>query len=243
VIVPDLRGFGDSERAPDGRHDVVGCANDLIALLDHLGIGRAVLAGGDLGGPVVQHLAGADPGRFDRMVLFNAPLPMDPALMPGLSLGTPGTYDYFLRQGTDADALAAELRSPEQRQRYVSTFYSSRLWAHPGAFDQAAVAFHAEPFGDADQLRASFGAYESVFDPSLRSGETQWGIGLPIETLILFGPSDHVIGPHFDQIAEIVFPNHVGPFRLRDCGHFVPWEASDIFVNATTSFCRDLLHP
>jgi pimeloyl-ACP methyl ester carboxylesterase len=44
-------------------------------------------------------------------------------------------------------------------------------------------------------------------------------------TLILFGPSDHVIYPAFDQMAAVVFPRHVGPFLLRNCGHFVPWEA------------------
>ncbi len=241
VLVPDLRGFGDSEPSPDGKHDVVGCANDLLALLDHLGHDRVVLVGGDLGGPIVAHLAGFAPDRVARMVVFNAPLPLDPDRMPGLSLGTAGTFDYFLRQGTDADALAAELGTAQQRRRYVATFYTSRLWAHPGGFDDASVAFHVEPFGDAASLRASFGAYESVFNPSLRSGKNSWGIGGPVETLILFGPSDHVIGPHFDLIAEIVFPNHVGPFRLRDCGHFVPWEAAAVFVNATVSFCRDLL--
>src|SRR5579885_2208678 len=55
VIVPDLRGFGHSGVAPDGFHDVPSHARDLAALVhDHLGHSRVVLAGGDLGGPVVQ---------------------------------------------------------------------------------------------------------------------------------------------------------------------------------------------
>jgi hypothetical protein len=29
-----------------------------------------------------------------------------------------------------------------------------------------------------------------------------------------------VIYPAFDRMAAKVFPNHVGPFLLRDCGHF-----------------------
>src|ERR671911_154662 len=37
VIVPDLRGFGDSEVGPDGLHDTVASSLDLLALLDHLG--------------------------------------------------------------------------------------------------------------------------------------------------------------------------------------------------------------
>lgn len=241
VIVPDLRGFGSSDVAADGRHDAVGCGQDLVELLASLGHDRVVLAGGDFGGPVIQHLAGAHPDLVDRLVIFNSPLPMDPARMPGLTMGTPGTVDYFLRQGTDPDGLAADLATADQRRRYIATFYTSRLWAHPGAFDDDAVAFHAEPFADPAKLRASFGPYESAFDRDKRSGRTQWAIGLPTRTLILFGPSDKVIGPDFDRIAEIVFPNRVGPFLLRDCGHFVPWEAADRFVGATVAFCGDLL--
>src|SRR5215813_6355098 len=48
VIVPDLRGFGDSDVAPDGFHDVPSHSRDLHALLtEHLGHERVVVAGGD----------------------------------------------------------------------------------------------------------------------------------------------------------------------------------------------------
>ncbi|HEY4333743.1 MAG TPA: alpha/beta hydrolase, partial [Ilumatobacteraceae bacterium] len=60
-------------------------------------------------------------------------------------------------------------------------------------------------------------------------------------TLVLFGPSDHVIYPAFDQMAAHVFARHVGPFLLRDCGHFVPWEAPHALVSGTVAFCSDLL--
>jgi len=42
-------------------------------------------------------------------------------------------------------------------------------------------------------------------------------------------------------MAALVFPDHVGPFLLRDCGHFVPWEAARAFASGTTAFCSDLL--
>jgi pimeloyl-ACP methyl ester carboxylesterase len=149
--------------------------------------------------------------------------------------------DYFLRQGTDAAALAAELATPEQRRRYVATFYTSRFWAHPGSFDAAAVDFHTEPFGDADHLRASFRTYESVFDPAQQSEPVLMAPNPDTETLILFGPSDHVLYPEFDRMAAVVFPRHVGPYLLRDCGHFVPWEAPHALVSGIVAFCRDLL--
>ncbi len=245
VIVPDLRGFGDSELGPDGFHDVASHALDLRALVhDVLGHERVVLVGGDLGGPVIQDLALRYPDWVDRMVLFNSPLPYLKDEMAGIE-GTRApreAADYFIRQGLDADGLAAELATPDQRRRYIATFYTSRFWAHPGAFAAPGeVDFHTEPFGDASRLRASFGGYESVFHESKRSGPSLLGRNEVTPTLVLHGPSDHVIYPAFDRMAAAVFARHIGPYLLRDCGHFVPWEAPHALVSGTVALCGDLL--
>jgi pimeloyl-ACP methyl ester carboxylesterase len=245
VIVPDLRGFGDSDLGSDGFHDVPSHVHDLYALVhDHLGHERVVLVGGDLGGPIIQQLALQHPDWVDRMVLFNSPLPYLADRMAGIVGTRPAreASDYFLRQGQDPDGLAAELVSAEQRRRYIATFYTSRFWAHPGAFAQPdEVDFHTQPFADAAKLRASFGGYESVFSPAAQSEPSRLTENPHTRTLILHGTSDHVIYPAFDRMAAAVFANHVGPFLLRDCGHFVPWEAPHQLTSATVALCGDLL--
>lgn len=242
VIVPDLRGFGDSDLGPDGFHDVAAHSRDLHALMASLGHERFVVLGGDLGGPVIQDLALRFPDAVERMVLFNSPLPFLREHMSHLRTRPPREpSDYFIRQGTEPDELASELRTPEERIRYIATFYTSRFWAHPGAFGTDEVAFHAAPFADAAKLRASFGGYESAFSASARSEPTMTGLNNNIRALVLFGPSDHVIYPDFDRMAAIVFPDHVGPYLLRDCGHFVPWEAAHALVSGTSALCGDLL--
>jgi pimeloyl-ACP methyl ester carboxylesterase len=239
VIAPDLRGFGESGVAPDGFHDTPASSHDIHALVhDHLGHDRVVLVAGDFGGVIAQDLALRVPDFVDSMVLFNSPLPIDRELYEGLDLGSRAAHDYFLRQGTDADALAAELATPDQRRRYIATFYSSRFWAHPGNFDEATIAFHTEPFADGAKLRASFGAYTSVFDPSTRSEPTRLEVNPDVRVLILHGASDHVIFPDFDRMATRVFADHVGPYRVRDCGHFVQWEAADVLNTTLTAFYR-----
>lgn len=245
VIVPDLRGFGDSEVGADGFHDVASHAQDLHALVHGvLGHDDVVLVGGDLGGPVMGDLALRHPDWVDRMVLFNSPVPYDRERMAHLT-GTRSSVestDYFIRQGRDPDGLAGELATSEQRRRYIATFYTSRFWAHPGAFaDPEALAFHVEPFGDAAKLRAGLGAYQAVFDPAARSGRTFAGHNAHTPTLVLYGPSDRVVPPDFDRMAAAAYDRHVGPFLLRDCGHFVPWEAPHALVTATTAFCSDRL--
>lgn len=255
VIVPDLRGFGDSEVSVDGLHDVYAHSADLYALVhDVLGHEQVVLVGGDLGGPVIQDLALRYPEWVARMVLFNSPLPWLKDRMGHLPDTRPAreASDYFMRQGTDPDGLAADLATPEQRRRYIATFYTSRFWGHPGAFlDQGSapgrlggspeVDFHTEPFADPAKLRASFGGYESSFDPAKRSGASMLGVNSRTRTLILHGISDHVMYPAFDRMAAATFDDHVGPYLIRDCGHFVPWEAPHALVSGTVMLCSDLL--
>ena len=241
VVVPDLRGFGESGLAPDGFYDVVSHARDIEALVfDHLGYESVVLAGGDLGGPVIQELALRNPTRVERMVLFNSPLPMDKDRMAGMRTRPPvEVMDYFIRQGTDADALASELSTEEKRAEYIAEFYSTRLWAHPGAFSADDIAWHVEPFREAQKLRASFANYESAFDAKKRIEKPLYDRNLVTPTLILFGTSDHVIYPDFDLMAATVFENHERPVRIDNCGHFVPWEAVEEFTFRTVKFCSE----
>ena len=240
VVVPDLRGFGDSSLGDSGFYDVVTHAKDIEQLLfTHLDMDSVILIGGDLGGPVIQELALRVPLKIKKMVLFNSPLPMDKVRMEGMRTRAPKeVMDYFIRQGTDADALASALDTADKRAAYIAPFYSTRLWAHPGSFTAEDIAWHTEPFRDAQKLRASFTNYEAAFDAAKRSEIPLYGRNSETRTLILFGTSDHVIYPDFDLMAATVFDHHVGPIRLDGCGHFVPWEAPEEFVLRTITFCN-----
>jgi 3-oxoadipate enol-lactonase len=63
VIVPDLRGYGESPVTP-GTVTMAELAADIGALLDHLGIGAAAVAGLSMGGLVMMELAAAEPDRW-----------------------------------------------------------------------------------------------------------------------------------------------------------------------------------
>lgn len=240
VVVPDLRAFGDSAIGPDGFNDVVSHALDIRALVhDHLGYDRVILVGGDLGGSVVQEIALRWPEWVDRMVLFNSPLPYMKNEMAGLATrADASTRDYFERQGTDPDGLIAELATPDACRGYVEHFYGPRMWAHPGNFTPTDAAFHAEPFGDPARLRETFGNYESAYSADKRIERPRFGPNATTPTLIIFGTSDRVIYPDFDKMAEIVFTRHEGPVRIEGCGHFVPWEAPERFIELTAAFAR-----
>ena len=248
VIAPDLRGFGDSDLAADGYYDVAAYSLDLAALVhDVLGHDRVVLVGGDLGGVVCYDCALRAPDEAVRMCFFNTIVPLRPELLE--AAGVPPerpreerlTADYFIRQGTDGDALISELDTPERRRAWVAAMYGHRLWAAPGHFTAEDVAFMTEPFADAPHLRASWGAYESAFGAREIEDVPRLFDPCPVPTLVLYGEDDHVLDTTFPDRCRAAFPECIGPFVLRSCGHFVQWEAADVLNTALTWFCKDLL--
>src|SRR3954449_7752630 len=77
VIVPDLRGFGASDKhrePPETAYSADAQARSVLALIDELDLGAAVLAGYDVGSRVAQAVARAAPERVRALVLA-PPLP------------------------------------------------------------------------------------------------------------------------------------------------------------------------
>ena len=67
-VVPDLRGFGGSSGG-SGPSEMSAMADDVLRLLDHLGIASAVVGGVSMGGYVSLALLRNDPGRVRALVL------------------------------------------------------------------------------------------------------------------------------------------------------------------------------
>lgn len=70
VILPDVRGYGRSICADPARHTWDRYTCDVIALLDHLGIGSAALGGTGLGATVTLRAALAHPDRIGAAILI-----------------------------------------------------------------------------------------------------------------------------------------------------------------------------
>ena len=74
VLIPDLRGFGDSGRPLSGYGTAV-TGDDLMAVLNDSGTERVTLVGHDLGAAVAYFFAADHPERVDRLVFVEAALP------------------------------------------------------------------------------------------------------------------------------------------------------------------------
>jgi pimeloyl-ACP methyl ester carboxylesterase len=78
-ITVDWRGQGDTPAASDGAADMDSLTADLVALLDHLGLGAVHYAGLSMGGFVGMRLAARHPERVRSLVLLDTSAgPEDP---------------------------------------------------------------------------------------------------------------------------------------------------------------------
>jgi lipase len=75
VLAPDLRGRGRSNRLPV--HDAFsGHTDDIVAVLDALGVEKALLAGHSMGAYVAAGVAADHPGRVSGLLLVDGALPL-----------------------------------------------------------------------------------------------------------------------------------------------------------------------
>ena len=76
VVVPDLRGYGDSGLAPDGFYDPAAYSRDTYELAhDVLGFEWVTMAAGDVGGVVMLDMDARFPGFVRRQCFFNSVAP------------------------------------------------------------------------------------------------------------------------------------------------------------------------
>ncbi|HPL80832.1 MAG TPA: alpha/beta fold hydrolase, partial [Burkholderiaceae bacterium] len=75
LVLPDLRGYGDSSHAPGlpdhSNYSKRALAQDLIAVMDTLGIAAFALCGHDRGGRVAHRLALDHPARVRRLCVID----------------------------------------------------------------------------------------------------------------------------------------------------------------------------
>lgn len=80
VIAVDLRGHGRSAHTEDYSFDAFG--TDVLAVMDHLGLGAVDLVGHSLGGYAVSVVAQIRPGAVRSLVLEEMPIPIRPGDEP-----------------------------------------------------------------------------------------------------------------------------------------------------------------
>ena len=109
VIAPDQRGYGLTSRpAAVTDYDMAHLTGDLVGLLDHLGVEKAIFCGHDWGGLVVWQMPLRHPDRVAGVIGLNTPFmprsPVDPIAAMRFRFG-PDMYIVWFQTPGDADAV------------------------------------------------------------------------------------------------------------------------------------------
>jgi pimeloyl-ACP methyl ester carboxylesterase len=72
VYLPDLIGYGRSEKPTDFSYSVHDETDVVVGFLDALGLKQVDLGGWSMGGAIVQHVAADHPQRVRRLMLFDS---------------------------------------------------------------------------------------------------------------------------------------------------------------------------
>jgi pimeloyl-ACP methyl ester carboxylesterase len=232
VVVPDLRGFGESDKHPvdpDEGYSGAAQARSITGLLDELDLGPVVLAGYDIGSRIAQAVAQASPERVRALVIT------PPAPGAGRRVLDPAAQTQFWYQHFHRLPLAAELLDcdPDAVRSYLRHFWTS--WSGPSF----------TPSEDAlDRLTAGY-AQPGAFTSSI--GWYRAGPGILARGLAERAPEPadrlrvpvHVLWPGHDPLFPPEWADRLGEFftdvtltPLPDAGHFVPVEAPEAFAAA-----------
>ncbi|WP_296595261.1 alpha/beta hydrolase [Phenylobacterium sp.] len=112
VIAPDQRGYGlSSKPANVADYDIDHLTGDMVALLDHLGVEKAIFVGHDWGGIVVWQMPLLHPTRVAGVIGLNTPFlpraPADPIVIMRNRFG-PDMYIVWFQNPEEPEAVLGE---------------------------------------------------------------------------------------------------------------------------------------
>jgi pimeloyl-ACP methyl ester carboxylesterase len=242
LVMPDLRGFGDSDRPQDvAAYATDTLIADIFALADALGIDGFALVGHDWGGAIAWAAALRGNPRIERLAIINSPHPLifQKSLIesgpqraasqymrafrnPGMEASIEAMgFDIFFEKSFSKHVDLA-LISPEERQTYIEQ------WSRPGALTAML-----------NWYRSSQVMVPAVGENAAMPAWVERGVPkLHIPVRVIWGLEDKALLPvQLEGIGEV--GDDVDLFPLKGVGHFAPWEAPDQVATALAPFLAD----
>jgi pimeloyl-ACP methyl ester carboxylesterase len=227
VLAMDLRGFGWSDAPPKG-YEKENLADDVLAVLDALGLERVKLVGHDWGGWIGFLLCLKAPQRFERYLALNI-------LTPWLSRRRvlPQAWRFWYQLLVLSPGIGYRLHSSG---RFVARVLVGASTARD-AWDEATLRSFADNLAEPNRARAAVQMYR-VFnlrevEPILRGRYLDKRLTVP--TRMLFGTDDAALRP--EMLAG--YERHADQMTVEEvpgCGHFIADERPELVAERAREF-------
>jgi pimeloyl-ACP methyl ester carboxylesterase len=239
LIMPDLRGFGQSDRPQEvSAYSTDLLVADLFSLADALGVDRFALVGHDWGGAVAWAAALRGNPRIERLAIVNSPHPaiFQRSIIEDEAQRAASQYiSAYRKPGMEAlvEAMGVD--------RFFDKSFGGHV--HLAAIDPADRAQSIADWSRPGALTAMFNWYRAsqIIVPAIgeEAEVPAWVTrGLPrlkIPVRIVWGLGDKALLPvQLEGIGEIGDDVEVVP--LAGVGHFAPWQAPKKVADALAPF-------
>jgi len=222
VVVPDLRGMGLSDK-PDKGYDKWGQAADMRAVLQSLGIDKAVVVGHDIGTMVAYAYAARYRDLTEKLVVMDAPVPGVP---PWDEVVRSPLLWHFDLGGPDMERLV------KGRER----IYLDRFWndfaGTPSKITEATRRHYAEIYARPGAMRAAFAQFRAIRTDA-EDNKKAIATKLTIPVLAVGGEKS------FGKMEAVVMRNaatDVTEVVIPDAGHWLMEEQPEATVKAVRQF-------
>jgi 3-oxoadipate enol-lactonase len=211
LLCLDKRGHGLSDEA-QVTMDLL--AGDVAALMDHLGLGKALLCGVSVGGMIAQALAATRPDLAAGLVLC----------CTGTRIGDDAGWNARI-EAVRRDGIAA-IAAPIL-ERWFSAGFCERQAAALAGYRNMLTRTPAEGYA---------GVCAAIRDTDL----TAQSAGLSLPTRCLAGSQDGATPPDLVRALAATIPG-AGFALLEGCGHLPPIEAPEAVARAVTALRGGLM--
>jgi pimeloyl-ACP methyl ester carboxylesterase len=235
VVVPDLRGFGESDKhlQPAAEaYSAVAQARSVVGLIDELGLEAPVIAGYDIGSRIAQAIARDTPEKVSALVV-SPPLPG-----AGERVLTPEAMREFWYQSFHQLALIEQVLDghPRAVRAYVGHFW--RHWSGPGFEPSEERLDHlASVYGAPGAMTASINWYRAgsgMVASALAEREPAPEDRIATPTTVLWQEHDPLFPRAWADRLDVFFAD-TDLQELAGVGHFTPVEAPEAFADAIRS--------
>jgi haloacetate dehalogenase len=234
VVVPDLRGYGDSSKPPAGpdnsNYSKRALAQDQVETMAMLGFERFAVAGHDRGARVAHRLARDHPQRIERLVLLDIVPTLYRFETIDQKAATSSWHWFFLIQpsGFPERLIGSEAE-------FFLRHQLGALLREPARLVPEAFAEYLRCFKNPDTIRATCDEYRAGATIDLIHDRADRGRRLTMPLLMLWGERSSQ-GSGYDVLS--VWRDHAETVtgHAINSGHFLPEEAPEDTYRALRDF-------
>jgi pimeloyl-ACP methyl ester carboxylesterase len=228
VIVPDLRGLGDSSKPVTG-YDGNTTAEDIFQLISQLGFNKIFLAAHDIGSQTAYSYAAAHPNNVSKLVIMEF-------AFPGFS--PPGFESLVWWFGFHQTPDIPEALTAGKEREYLSWFYRGLAY-NPEAITEADIDEFVSHYSAPGGMRAGF-EYYRAFPINAEQNKELSETKLQMPVLVLGGDIYPALGGNFPgnlalNSTQLLAANVTG-ITVPLSGHWIPEEQPQLVIEQLAKF-------